>query len=131
MPKSGVSVFRPYVVKHIDHSNLLLLAINANLPENTEYQYNNGPNPKEIPYNVSLPCYIAIKNTYTRKSYMSCFKKDEKVLPLQIKQILLLKNVAFNFNRFSIAGISSERKQNILWWRRYDRNVPKRDSKLS
>lgn len=68
------------MVRHIAKSNLLLLAINALCQVDTEYVYTKGPRPIEISYNMSLPCYIATKNSYKRTSYMKCFKEDEKVI---------------------------------------------------
>ncbi|XP_060531508.1 voltage-dependent calcium channel subunit alpha-2/delta-3-like [Cylas formicarius] len=65
----------PYVARKIPNTNLLFLAINGKC--GTENSFTNTPEPTPIIYNVSLPCYIATMNNYTRKPYMNCYKKHE------------------------------------------------------
>ncbi|KAL3266744.1 hypothetical protein HHI36_010905 [Cryptolaemus montrouzieri] len=75
----------PYVVNKIPGSNLLFLAINGGCNFDTVSAYNKSPQPVEIIYinnvtirqETALPCYIAIKNNYTRHIYTKCYKKGK------------------------------------------------------
>ncbi|XP_066154542.1 voltage-dependent calcium channel subunit alpha-2/delta-3-like isoform X2 [Euwallacea fornicatus] len=71
-----------YVVKEIPNTNLIFLAI-SNCPMTTSHTYPHTPEPMKINYysqnvKVSLPCYIATMNNYTREPYMKCYKRDER-----------------------------------------------------
>ncbi|CAG9766981.1 unnamed protein product [Ceutorhynchus assimilis] len=73
----------PYVVKKIPNSNLIFLAIFAKCSMTTSNSYPHTPEPTQIIYwsknvTVSLPCYIATMNNYTREPYMKCYKRDER-----------------------------------------------------
>lgn len=68
----------PYVVNKIPGSNLLFLAINNLCKIDTVQVYTKSPTPFEIKYNDSLPCYIAIKNNYSRHIYTKCYQKDPR-----------------------------------------------------
>ncbi|KAH1021955.1 hypothetical protein HUJ04_011437, partial [Dendroctonus ponderosae] len=73
----------PYVVQKIPNSNLVFLAIFAKCSMTTSNSYNLTPEPTKITYysqqaKVSLPCYIATMNNYTRKPYMKCYKRDKR-----------------------------------------------------
>lgn len=65
-----------YYAHRIKGSNLLLLIVNGMMYGNVT---GNGHTHREISYNVSLPCYIATKNNYTRRSYISCYNRNKKV----------------------------------------------------
>lgn len=75
-----------YIARHIEHSNLLLLAIiNQNNKVHDTVFYDGRPNPTRITsYDMSLPCYIATKNNYTRKSYMKCFNEARQAKTVKI-----------------------------------------------
>lgn len=88
-------------MKRINNSNLLLLVINGLCPGRTKHSNYRGPNPTEIKYNVSLPCYIATKNSYKRKSYMKCFAEADAV-----------RFVLFFYNLYTCMFILQERKLN-------------------
>ncbi|KAK9873044.1 hypothetical protein WA026_020780 [Henosepilachna vigintioctopunctata] len=76
----------PYVVNKIPGSNLLFLAINMLCKLDTVLTYNNSPQPTEIIYinntairqETALPCYIAIKNNYTRRIYTKCYEEGKE-----------------------------------------------------
>ncbi|XP_050298952.1 voltage-dependent calcium channel subunit alpha-2/delta-3-like isoform X2 [Anthonomus grandis grandis] len=73
----------PYVVKKIPKTNLLFLALFVKCPMTTSNSYLNSPEPTPILYyqrnkTVSLPCYIATMNNYTREAYMKCYKRDRR-----------------------------------------------------
>ncbi|KAJ8937035.1 hypothetical protein NQ318_010787 [Aromia moschata] len=92
---------KPYVVDRIPNTNLLFLAINGDKPCTKSDAGHKAPEPREILYrtsphrNVSLPCYIAINNNYTRRMYMGCFNRDEKEYD-KVGMIFEMKNCNFS-----------------------------------
>ncbi|XP_076250895.1 voltage-dependent calcium channel subunit alpha-2/delta-3-like [Rhynchophorus ferrugineus] len=73
----------PYVVRRIPKTNLIFLAINGKCAMTTINSYPHMPEPTKISYyyknnKISLPCYIATMNNYTRSPYMNCYKRDKQ-----------------------------------------------------
>lgn len=77
--------YRPYVVDKIPNTNLLFLATNDFGPCKDRSKDVYSTDPREIIYkdNISLPCYIATMNNYTRRMYMDCYKRNKKVSSLK------------------------------------------------
>ncbi|KAJ8974897.1 hypothetical protein NQ317_000603, partial [Molorchus minor] len=65
-----------------DHRHQKLRDIKAE----TDQGHHKSPEPREILYKSetntrtknALPCYIAIKNNFTRRTYMNCFSRSKK-----------------------------------------------------
>ncbi|KAL1506863.1 hypothetical protein ABEB36_006146 [Hypothenemus hampei] len=73
----------PYAVQKIPNTNLIFLAIFAKCSMTTSHTYPHSPEPTQIIYydkyvRVSLPCYIATMNKYSREPYMKCYKRDKR-----------------------------------------------------
>lgn len=77
------------MVDRIPNTNLLFLAINGDGSCSRSDLDHKSPEPQEILYNPEtstdkndLPCYIATMNNYTRRMYMGCYNRDERVMVL-------------------------------------------------
>lgn len=70
---------RNYIIQSIPDSNLGLLVVNEKCLDSMA-NYNFVSEPVELLYNnLSMPCYIATKNNYTRRRYITCINKHENV----------------------------------------------------
>ncbi|XP_031340092.1 voltage-dependent calcium channel subunit alpha-2/delta-3-like isoform X2 [Photinus pyralis] len=73
----------PYIVYPIPSSNLILLVVNR--PCEVDIQdYPYTPDPVELKYNLSMPCYIATKNNYTRRQYITCINNHKREYSLNL-----------------------------------------------
>ncbi|KAF2904367.1 hypothetical protein ILUMI_01825 [Ignelater luminosus] len=66
-----------YIIQPVPLSNLVLLVVNEKCLDSMA-GYNFVSEPVELLYNnLSMPCYIATKNNYTRRRYIACINKHE------------------------------------------------------
>ncbi|XP_025833604.1 voltage-dependent calcium channel subunit alpha-2/delta-3-like [Agrilus planipennis] len=72
----------PYMAQPIPKSNLILLVVNGLCPKNTTQAYQYTPDPIEIPYNISHPCFIATRNNFYKRPYIKCINRNEKEFKL-------------------------------------------------
>ncbi|KAK4887644.1 hypothetical protein RN001_003915 [Aquatica leii] len=68
----------PYIVHPIPGSNLVLLVVNKPCAMDVHVDYPYTPDPVELKYNLSMPCYIATKNNYTRRPYIKCINSHKR-----------------------------------------------------
>lgn len=61
----------PYITEPIKGTNLLLLALHDKCCDQ-ESAVPKNEYPKEITYNLTLPCHIAVKNNFTKRHYTNC-----------------------------------------------------------
>lgn len=80
----------------------MILVINAVIPVEETKMKRYTPDPREIEYDEILPCYIATKNNFTRRKYLSCIEshptvntKFKKSIYIKCKQMYVFsgKNV--------------------------------------
>ncbi|KAF5289107.1 hypothetical protein FQA39_LY15209 [Lamprigera yunnana] len=68
----------PYIVHPIPGSNLVLLVVNKPCAMDVHVDFPYTPDPVELKYNLSMPCYIATKNNYTRRQYIKCINNHKR-----------------------------------------------------
>ncbi|KAF5300024.1 hypothetical protein FQR65_LT09281 [Abscondita terminalis] len=76
----------PYIVHPIPGSNLVLLVINKPCAMDVHVDYAYPPDPVVLTYNLSMPCYIATKNNYTRRQYIKCINSHKRVILFPLLQ---------------------------------------------
>lgn len=85
---------RPFIVQRVFSSNMILLVVNSVCWEK-ENTMAKMPDPVEVDYNMSLACYRALFNNFTRRHYMSCINRNVNVSLLNI----LLDTAIFCFRK--------------------------------
>ncbi|CAG9772800.1 unnamed protein product [Ceutorhynchus assimilis] len=65
---------RPFIVQRVSGSNMILLVIN-NLCQEQKDRFPPSPDPQQIDYNMSLPCFMNQEHL-PRRLYMSCINKS-------------------------------------------------------
>ncbi|XP_066251925.1 voltage-dependent calcium channel subunit alpha-2/delta-3 isoform X2 [Euwallacea similis] len=65
---------RPFIVQRVSGSNMILLVIN-NLCQEQKDRYPPSPDPQQIDYNMSLPCFMNQEHL-PRRHYMSCISRS-------------------------------------------------------
>ncbi|ERL90828.1 hypothetical protein D910_08174 [Dendroctonus ponderosae] len=68
---------RPFIVQRVSGSNMILLVIN-NLCQEQNDMFPPSPDPQQIDYNMSLPCFMNQENL-PRRFYMSCISRSANV----------------------------------------------------
>lgn len=68
---------RPFIVQRVSGSNMILLVIN-NLCQEQKDRYTPSPDPQQIDYNMSLPCFMNQEHL-PRRLYMSCVSRSVNV----------------------------------------------------
>lgn len=68
---------RPFIVQRVSGSNMVLLVIN-NLCQEQRDRFPPSPDPQQVDYNMSLPCFMNREN-YPRRLYMSCISRSANV----------------------------------------------------
>ncbi|XP_064214426.1 voltage-dependent calcium channel subunit alpha-2/delta-3 isoform X3 [Tribolium castaneum] len=66
---------RPFIVQRVFNSNMILLVVNSVCWEK-ENTMAKMPDPVLVDYNMSLACYRALFNNFTRRHYMSCINRN-------------------------------------------------------
>ncbi|ERL90829.1 hypothetical protein D910_08174 [Dendroctonus ponderosae] len=72
-----LSIYRPFIVQRVSGSNMILLVIN-NLCQEQNDMFPPSPDPQQIDYNMSLPCFMNQENL-PRRFYMSCISRSANV----------------------------------------------------
>ncbi|XP_017784355.1 PREDICTED: voltage-dependent calcium channel subunit alpha-2/delta-3-like [Nicrophorus vespilloides] len=75
--KSRLECSCAYIAQHIRGTNLMMVVVNGTCCPYESHFKNVNEFPREIQYNLTLPCYIATMNNFTKRHYTKCIIKNK------------------------------------------------------